>query len=740
MDERTVFAAIVVVGLALLLGAPAILRRRRQRRDERALAENAARALDVPASLHPVIDTDRCIGSLACLKACPEGDILGIVDGAARLVHGANCIGHGRCAASCPMDAITLVFGSATRGVDLPEVDGRFESSRPGVHLVGELAGMGLIQNAIRQGAECAEYLAEAVAAPPGRGGAGAAVVVVGAGPAGVSCALELRARGVAVRLLERERLGRAMAGYPRQGLVMAGPLRLPGAAPLRPQRVTKQALLAWFGEAIAASGQRVEEGVTVTGLSGQDGALVVETDAGPIAASKVVLATGRGGTPRRLGVPGEALPKVAHALVDAAQYAGARVLVVGGGDAAVEAACALAEGAAAEVTLAHRGAALSRCRPENRARVEQLVGRGRLALRLGTGVVRIEARQVLLRTGDEAAPIPNDWVIACLGGEPPRAFLDRLGISLRRPRPAAGEVAGHHDHPSAPRRAPELEARRRWRFRMGLVGGGVALLLAWLWWLGGSYYLLPQGSLHDSPLHRVFRPAGPLGLTIGVAATAVMLTNFLYAVRKRWGALAGLGDLGSWLDLHVFVGLMSPLVIAFHAAFQSNNLLAATTYLALAVVVVTGLVGRYLYGLLPGAGGASVELADLLGQLERQRAELAGAAQGGPLGALLAEAGAAPSSAPLPWQLLRAVPDALGFRLRLSAALRPLASEARAGLRHGLLRLQVLRAQAGLFTGLRRLMRVWRGLHVALAVLLVAALLAHVGLAVYLGYRPRLR
>lgn len=738
MDERTVFAAVVVVGLALLLGVPAALRRRRQRRDETALAESVARGLDVPASLHPVIDTDRCIGSLACLKACPEGDILGIVDGAARLVHGANCIGHGRCAAACPMDAITLVFGSATRGVDLPEVDDRFESSRPGVHLVGELAGMGLIQNAIRQGAECAGYLAEALAGPGAPGGDGAEVVVVGAGPAGVSCALELRSRGVPVRLLERERLGRAMAGYPRQGLVMTGPLRLPGARPLRAQRVPKQALLEWFVEAITATGQQVEEGVTVTGLSGEDGALVVETDAGPITASKVVLATGRGGTPRRLGVPGESLPKVTHALVDAAQYAGARVLVVGGGDAAVEAACALAEGPAAEVTLAHRGAALTRCRPENRARAAQLAGRGRLTLRLGTSVTRIEPDQVVLQAGGGASPLANDWVIACLGGEPPRALLDRLGVALRRPR-AAGEPAGHRHAPAARHPTPEQEARHRWRFRMGLVAAGVALLLAWLWWLGRSYYLLPQGSLHDSPLHRAFRPAGRLGLTIGVAATAVMLTNFVYVLRKRWGAMAGLGSLASWLDLHVFVGVLSPLVIAFHAAFQSNNLLATTTYLALAVVVATGLVGRYLYGLLPGAGGASVELADLLGQLERQRTELAGAPRGGTLGALLGEAGAAPSTAPLPWQLLRAIPDALAFRSRLAVELRRLGPGAPPGLRAGLLRLHALRTQAGLFTGLRRLMRIWRGLHVALAVLLVAALLAHIGVAVYLGYRPRL-
>ena len=183
MDQGTLIV-VASLAVAVLGGALAYVRRgRRQRRDAEAFQQKVEKKQHLARSLHPVIDPDICIGSLSCLKACPEGDILGIVDHAARLIHADHCIGHGRCAAECPVNAIRLVFGSAERGVDLPEVDQYFESSRPGVHVVGELGGMGLIKNAVTQGLQAADRLAEVTP----RGGT---VVVVGAGPAGLATAL----------------------------------------------------------------------------------------------------------------------------------------------------------------------------------------------------------------------------------------------------------------------------------------------------------------------------------------------------------------------------------------------------------------------------------------------------------------------------------------------------------------------------------------------------------------------
>jgi thioredoxin reductase/NAD-dependent dihydropyrimidine dehydrogenase PreA subunit len=742
MTEQDIALAFTGTGLSSLVLLQVAQRRRRQRRDERALAFNVERGAHLPASLHPVIDAEVCIGSLSCLKACPEGDILGIIDGAARLVHATNCIGHGRCAAACPVNAIKLVFGSATRGVDLPEVDGRFESSRPGVHVIGELAGMGLIGNAIEQGVQCAGYLADDLARVPGTGGSSPDVVVVGAGPAGVACALELRARGLSVRLLDQERLGGAIARYPRQKLVTDRPVALPGASALRRTALGKDDLLAYFSRGLARAGQPVEEGVKVTGLVGQDGAFTVVTERGTVTARKVVLATGRRGSPRRLGVPGELLGKVTSELIDADQYQGARVLVVGGGDTAVEAACALAERGGVEVTFASRGQALTRCGQTNRARALELAGQGKLVVMLATEVQLIEAGRVQLRSEAGTISLRNDYVIACLGGELPREFLQRVGVQVRRlfgeePGPARGGA-----RTAAPPLPAGLAIGRPWRRWLVGAGGLVLGLVASLAWLGWTYYALPSRERLGSPLHTLLKPAGTLGLTIGIAASAVMFTNFLYALRKRWSLLAGVGSLSGWLEVHVFVGITSPMIIAFHAAFQSNNLMASATYAALGVVVSTGLVGRYFYGLIPGAAGTAVELADLLGQQERLKArarpQLAGASDPAWLEALFEEASAAPPAAPLLIQLGRSIPDTARFRVRLARGLRLLPADQRGPLREALLRLHRLRTQASVFGGIKRLMRSWRSLHAALAVLLVVALAAHIGIAVYLGYGPR--
>jgi dihydropyrimidine dehydrogenase (NAD+) subunit PreT len=728
-----------LASVGLLAGGHLGRRWARQRRDAAALEVKLARGQDVPRSLHPVIDPNVCIGSLSCLKACPEGDILGVVDGAARLVHADHCIGHGRCAAECPVNAIKLVFGTAERGVDLPEVDEHFESSRRGVHVVGELGGMGLIKNAMSQGLEVAERLVGLVP----KGGPG--VVVVGAGPAGIATALGLAAHGVGFRLLEQGTMGGSIAHYPRKKVAMTEVIDLPLVGKFGKKLITKEELLASWERILSKTGITVEPGVRVTGIEGEDGHFVVKTDRGPVSAQKVVLAIGRRGTPRKLGVPGEELEKVFYGLRDPDQLGGNRVLVVGGGDAALEAAIQLADESSAEVTLSYRGAELARCREANRKRFDALVQAGRIRALLASQVTAIRPREVVLDVGGLPATIENDVVVVNVGGELPLEFLDRAGVSLRRYHgEAPGEIHPHGGAGAKEQRRKAVAARaraeatRRRVLRIGYAVLGVALLAA-LAWKGREYYPLPRIERLRSPLHPSMRSAGTFGHGIGIAATAFMLSNFLYAARKRWKRLGALGSIKGWLDFHVFVGFMSPLVIAFHAAFQSNNLLASGTSIALGIVVSTGIIGRFIYGVVPSDGGKAVELADLLARFERIRADM---------GPLLDEAGAPARalldrvSAPvrggafLPVLFLGMPAERIALRFRLAHLRRRFrGSDHFAEFRGAVVRLAKLRWQIRFYASLKRLLRGWRVFHASLASFLVLAIAAHIGLSLYLGY-----
>jgi thioredoxin reductase/NAD-dependent dihydropyrimidine dehydrogenase PreA subunit len=764
LDLLALLAAALVLGAST--GALVLHRRRRQLRDTAAWERNVEKQLHVPASLHPVIDTDVCIGSLSCIRACPEGDILGVVGGAARLVHAANCIGHGRCAAECPVGAIRLVFGTSERGVDLPEVDEFFESSRPGVHVVGELGGMGLIRNAVAQGLQVAEHLHRVLALPaaaavPGErvvGGAGGTlrvldggggppaetvdVAVVGAGPAGLATAAALRRAGRTVRILEQGTVGGTVAQYPRQKVVMTDPLEIPYAGKLTKRLVSKEELLEYFEKLLARSGLRVEEGVRVVGLDGEDGAFRVRTASGTIPARKVVLACGRRGTPRRLGCPGEDSPRVTYRLLDPEQYAGAKVLVVGGGDSALEAANSLCDAGAA-VTISYRGPEFGRCRPANKAGLEARAAAGRLRAAMSSTVERIGEGTVTLRTAAGPEDLPIDYVIVLIGGELPLEFLKQVGVGVKRLHGEALVPAGRSAGPVAARRAPskeEREARNRRRLALllGALGASIVALLAWH---GHEYYLLDEEARREAEaLHRVFRPAGTWGHGVGIAATAFMMSNFLYAVRKRWGRLKRSGTIRTWLTFHMFVGFMSPVVIAFHAAFQSNNGLATATAAALAVVVSTGIVGRFIYGMVPVSGGRTLELHDLLARWERERdalrPALAPGADPSRVDELVGRITAAPAGGSLLALFARLPGETVGLGLRL-ARLRPLFADAGAyrRFRGEILRLVRLRRQVGFYRGLKRLLSAWRLFHASLAVFLVLLIAAHIGVALYLGY-----
>jgi len=733
---RAILLAAVLGGLALAL-IHLVRRRRRHRKSVAALEEARVRGVQVPLTLHPVIDPDICIGSLTCLKSCPEGDILGVVNGAARLIHADHCIGHGKCAAECPVDAIKLVFGTSERGVDLPMVDEFFESSRPGVHIIGELGGMGLIRNAVTQGLQVAERLAQTM---PKSSGSSPDVVIVGAGPAGLAAALRLREAGRTFRVLEQGSLGGTVANYPRQKVVMTEPFQFPFYGKVTKKLISKEELLSTWQRALNKGNVGVDEGVKVTGIEGSDGAFRVETNRGSMDTRKVILATGLRGTPRKIGCRGEDLPKVTYRMMDPEQYEGCDVLVVGGGDAALEAAMQLAEESDARVSISYRGENFAKCREKNRTKMAEMVKARRVRALMNSQVDAITEDEVVLTVAGSPEVLPNDFVIVNIGGELPLEFLSKLKISLEkhfgeeRKKPKRGPVG---DRRGLAREREERSSHRRAHVFYFLTG---SLILAWLTLKGWSYYLLSHADRMASPLHETLRPAGHWGHGVGIIATAFMMLNFLYPVRKRSRLLSGKGSIRGWLDFHMFVGFMSPLVIAFHAAFQSNNQLATGTAGALLIVVLTGIIGRFIYGLVPSAGGKALEISDVVGKWERLRARLQPLLDESDDPALLHrmfDYGSKPvRPGSVVWMFMTWPFRATWMRLRLFLASFHFHDADEYGeFKAGYLQLFRLRVQVTFYQSLKNVLKGWRLFHASLAGFLVFAIAAHIAVSVYLGY-----
>jgi thioredoxin reductase/NAD-dependent dihydropyrimidine dehydrogenase PreA subunit len=416
--------------LVPLVGVMIFYGRMRKRAEEKSIALRAAAVeagLVEPHSLHPKIDQSLCIGCGSCVAACPEGDVLGLIAGKAELVAPTECIGHGACRASCPVGAIELVFGTEKRGIDLPHVGPDFQTNVPGLYIAGELGGMGLIRNAIEQGRQAVEQIAKRVRP----NGEDHDVIIVGAGPSGFSASLAAIEKGLRYVTLEQDSLGGTVAHYPRGKLVMTAPAQLPRYGTVKFGEISKESLLSFWTKVAKDNDLQIHFQERVDSIVPTGSGFEVVTAKRTLRAQTVLLTIGRRGSPRRLGVDGEELPKVVYRMIDAEQYAGRHVLVVGGGDSALEAAATLVEETNASVTLAYRGNALGRAKPKNRERVNSCVASKRLELWLNTEVASIADDHVVLNREGQLHRAPNDAIIVCAGGIVPTEFLKRAGVEI---------------------------------------------------------------------------------------------------------------------------------------------------------------------------------------------------------------------------------------------------------------------------------------------------------------------
>lgn len=402
--------------------------RRNSRKVEAKIQKAKEEGLHEPVSLHPEIDLNTCIQSGACIEACPEKEIIGIRNGKAALINASRCIGHGACFHACPVEAITLVIGTEKRGVDLPHVKQDFETNVPGIFIAGELGGMGLIKNSVEQGKQAVGNIARTISKVKTES---EDLVIIGAGPAGISATLEAKRLGLKTITVEQDTLGGTVFSFPRSKIVMTAPMDLPLYGKVQLTETKKSELLGIWVKALEANQIKIRENTKVESITREGELFAVQVSTGETLRTKsVLLAIGRRGTPRKLNIPGEQLEKVAYRLLEPEQIEGKNILVVGGGDSAIEAALALSE--QNKVVLSYRSEAFQRIKPKNSEKIKAAMANNNVDVRFSSNVLNIGEESIFLSlSGGESLEMANDLVYIFAGGELPTEFLKKAGIEI---------------------------------------------------------------------------------------------------------------------------------------------------------------------------------------------------------------------------------------------------------------------------------------------------------------------
>ncbi|KAF0197548.1 MAG: fad-dependent pyridine nucleotide-disulfide oxidoreductase [Bacteroidetes bacterium] len=430
IENILVYALTILFSLAIV-----VLYFRNQKKKSKKIEEKIAQAkidgMYEPVSLHPVIDVNSCIRTGACVAACPEKDILGIVNGKATTINASHCVGHGACFHACPTEAITLCIGTEKRGVELPHVNQAFESNVPGIYIAGELGGMGLIKNAVEQGKQAVENIAKNTKL---HHNATYDLIVIGAGPAGISATLTAKKLRLNCLTLEQDTLGGTVFTFPRSKIVMTSAMDLPLYGKVKLFETSKSELLNIWNEALSKNEISIQENTKVENIIRKDDHFEVETMTGELISGKnILLAIGRRGTPRKLGVPGEIQEKVAYRLLEPEGISHKDIVVVGGGDSAVESALLLAD--QNNVILSYRSEAFSRLKPKNSERILDAAARKKVQLWFNTNIIEIGKENIKMqhsKTG-EFIDMKNDLVFIFAGGELPTQFLMKAGIQITK-------------------------------------------------------------------------------------------------------------------------------------------------------------------------------------------------------------------------------------------------------------------------------------------------------------------
>ena len=418
------------IGLIIIIVIPYLLKFRKAQKEGQEKQKEAIRlGADKAIAQHPQINKYTCIGCGACVAACPEGEVLSIVSGKAVIVNGLKCVGHGKCAEACPVEGITIGLGDISKRDDIPQMDEHSETNIPGIYIAGELGGLALIKNAIAQGKSVVEYISQGTRHTNENGDLD--LIIVGAGPAGMSAALTATQNNLNYLLIDQQEAGGTILQYPRKKLVMTKPVELPLYGWLDHPEYAKEELLDIWQKVRIEHKIRLSTGEKLENITTESEKFIVSTNQNKYSCHNVVLALGRRGTPRKLNVPGENLAKVMYKLIDAENYNNEHLLVVGGGDSAIEAAMGLARQKNNVVTLSYRKDKFFRIKKRNEERVKESIREGKINLMLDSNVKEIKSDSVLIKSSEGETTIQNDYIFVFAGGEPPFALLKKFGIQF---------------------------------------------------------------------------------------------------------------------------------------------------------------------------------------------------------------------------------------------------------------------------------------------------------------------